>query len=71
MSKLAKRLCLTLLIWILVLGAAAAAVLGYWMPYRNAENSMPASGSFALTQLEDGTTQITWPWGINAQYHVL
>ena len=71
MSKLAKRLCLTLLIWILLLGAAAAAVMGYWMPYQRAENSMPASGSFTLMQLEDGTTQITWPWGINAQYHVL
>lgn len=24
-----------------------------------------------LTQLEDGSTQLSWPWGVNAQYHVL
>ena len=71
MSKIAKRICLTLLIWILLLGAVAVGVIGYWLPYQRAENSMPDSGTFVLTQLEDGTTRIDWPWGINAQSHVL
>ena len=71
MSKIAKRVCLTLLIWGLLLGAAAVGVAGFWLPYGRAENTMPDSGTFVLTQLENGTTQITWPWGVNAKYHVL
>jgi D-alanyl-D-alanine dipeptidase len=71
MSKIAKRICLTLLICVLLLGAAAVGVVGYWLPYQQAENTMPAGGTFVLTQLEDGSTQITWPWGVNARYHVL
>ena len=71
MSKIAKRVCLTLLIWILLVGAAVFGVVGFWLPYRRAENTMPESGTFALTQLADGTTRISWPRGIKAQYHVL
>ena len=71
MSKIAKRICLTLLIWVLLLGTAAIGVVGYWLPYQSAENTMPDSGAFVLTQQEDGTTRITWPWGVNAEYHVL
>ena len=32
---------------------------------------MPAGSTLVLTQLEDGTTRVTWPWGVNAQYHAL
>ena len=71
MSKIAKRICLTLFIWAVLLGAAAFGVVGFWLPYQQAENTMPEGGSFTLTQLEDGTTRITWPRGIKAQYHVL
>ena len=71
MSKIAKRVCLTLLIWILLVGAAVFGVVGFWLPYRRAENTMPESGTFVLTQLADGTTRISWPRGIKAQYHVL
>ena len=55
----------------ILLGAAAFGVVGYWLPYERAENTMPAGGSLVLTQLEDGSTQLSWPWGVNAQYHVL
>ena len=71
MSKLVKRICLTLFICMILLGAAAFGVVGYWLPYERAENTMPAGGSLVLTQLEDGSTQLSWPWGVNAQYHVL
>ena len=71
MSKTAKRIFWTLLIWILILGAAAFGVVGYWLPYQRAENTMPASGTMILTQLEDGTTELSWPRGVNAQYHLL
>lgn len=71
MSRIAKRIILTFLIWIVLLGAAAFGVVGYLLPYQRAENTMPASGRMILTALEDGTTQITWPRGINAQFHML
>lgn len=71
MSKTAKRIILTLLIWVLILGAAAFGVVGYLLPYQGAENTMPTDGTIVLTQLADGTTKISWPRGVNAQYHVL
>lgn len=71
MSKIAKRICLTLLIWILLLGAAVFGVVGFFLPYQRAENTMPDGGEFTLTRLEDGNTQITWPRGIKAEYHAL
>ena len=71
MSKLAKRICLTLFICTVLLGAAAFGAVGYWLLYERAENTMPAGGTMVLTQLEDGSTQLSWPWGVNAQYHVL
>ena len=71
MSRIVKRIVLTFLIWIVLLGAAAFGVVGYLLPYQRAENTMPASGTMMLTALEDGSTEITWPRGINAQYHVL
>ena len=71
MSRIVKRIVLTFLIWIVLLGAAAFGVVGYLLPYQRAENTMPASGTMMLTALEDGSTEITWPRGINAQYHIL
>ena len=71
MSKTAKRIFWTLLIWVLILGAAAFAVVGYWLPYQNAENTMPGGGTVILKQQADGTTEISWPYGVNAQYHLL
>lgn len=71
MSRIIKRIFLTLLIWVLLVGAAVAGVRYYLLPWQRAENTMPANGMMVLQQLEDGSTQITWPRGVNAQYHVL
>ena len=71
MSRIVKRIILTFLIWIVLLGGAAFGVVGFLMPYQRAENTMPANGTMMLTAQEDGTTQITFPRGINAQFHVL
>ena len=70
MSKLVKRICLTFIICTVLLGAAAFGVVGYLLPYERAETTMPA-GTMVLTQLADGSTRLSWPWGVNAQYHVL
>ena len=71
MSRIAKRIIISVLIWLVVLGAAAFGVVGYFLPYQRAENTMPAGGRMMLTAQEDGTTQITWPRGVNARYHEL
>ena len=71
MSRIAKRIFLTFFIWIFLLGTAAFGVVGFLLPYQRAENTMPESGTMILTRLEDGTTRITWPRGINAQRHYL
>lgn len=71
MAKIIRRIFLTLLIWALLVGAAVAGVKYYLLPWQQAENTMPAGGTVVLQQLEDGTTQITWPRGVNARYHVL
>lgn len=44
----------------LLLGAAAVAVFGFWLPYRNAESVM-TQGQLELRELEDGQLQLTWP----------
>ena len=71
MSKKAIRICLTLLICTVLLGIAAIGLVGYWLPYEKAESTMPEGAALVLVQQEDGSTRITWPWGVNAQYHVL
>ena len=71
MSKTGKRICLTLIICLILLGGLAIGVLGYWLPYERAASTMPDGGLLTLTQLEDGSTRLSWPWGVNAQYHVV
>ena len=71
MSKTAKRIILTLLICLILLGGLAVGVLGYWRPYDRAVSTMPEGGQLTLTYREDGSTQLSWPWGVNAQHHVL
>ena len=43
-----------------VLGAAALAVFGFWLPYRNAQSTM-TQGQMELRVLDDGKLQLTWP----------
>lgn len=71
MSRIIKRIFLTLFIWVFLVGAAVAAVHYYLLPWQRAENTMPTGGTMVLQQLEDGSTRITWPRGVNAQYHIL
>ena len=45
---------------VFLLGAAAVAVFGFWLPYRNAESTM-ATGQMELRELDSGKLQLTWP----------
>lgn len=54
------KIFVIVLLIVLLLGAAAVAVFGFWLPYRNAE-SMMVQGQMELRQLEDGKLQLTWP----------
>ena len=54
------KVVIAVAIVVLLLGAAAVAVFGFWLPYRNAESAM-VSGQMELCQLDDGMLQLTWP----------
>ena len=54
------KVVVAVLIVALLLGAAAVAAFGFWLPYRNAESTM-VQGQMELRQLEDGKLQLTWP----------
>ena len=54
------KVVVAIVILVLLLGAAAVAVFGFWLPYRNAESTM-VQGQMELQQLPDGKLQLTWP----------
>lgn len=54
------KVVVAIVILVLLLGAAAVAVFGFWLPYRNAESTM-VQGQMELQQLPDGNLQLTWP----------
>ncbi len=76
MSKNRSKSRITL--WVLlavltcaVLGGAAYGVLGWYIPYRDAENTMPQDGIMLLQEQEDGSLLLTWPEGSNADSYTL
>ena len=54
------KVLIAVLLVALLLGAAAVAVFGFWLPYRNAESHM-TQGQLELRELDDGQLQLTWP----------
>lgn len=54
------KVIVAIVVIVLLLGAAAVAVFGFWLPYRNAESFM-TQGQMVLRELEDGKLQLTWP----------
>ena len=55
-----RKVILAVVIAAIVLGAAAVAVFGFWLPYRNAESAM-SQGRMELRELDSGMLQLTWP----------
>lgn len=55
-----RKVILAVVIAAIVLGAAAMAVFGFWLPYRNAESAM-SQGRMELRELDSGMLQLTWP----------
>lgn len=55
-----KRVIIAVVILAVLLGAAAVALFGFWLPYRNAESFM-TQGQLELRELDDGALQLTWP----------
>ena len=62
-SKRNRRKLLLLLSAVLVLLALVIALL---IPYGKAKNSMDTDGKLTFLTLDDGTVQLQWPQGINA-----
>ena len=54
------KVLVAVILIILLLGAAAVAVFGFWLPYRNAESAM-VQGQMELRECSDGRMQLTWP----------
>lgn len=69
-ARYTKRTLLTALAVTLVV-AAAVWFFGFHIPYLLAENTMPENGSLLLQMQEDGTVQLTWSAGWNADYYVV
>ena len=76
MSK--KRSKFRLVLWI-VIGALICALLGgsaygwfcWYVPYRDAQNTMPADGIMTLQEQSDGSLLLTWPEGTNVDSYTL
>jgi D-alanyl-D-alanine dipeptidase len=71
MPKWAKRLIVSLIFILVVVGCSAFVLLGYVKPYRMAENSMPKTGDWALTARKDGSIQVRWVEGRNAGGYII
>lgn len=76
MSKRQNKI--RVLLWVLlgalvcvVIGGAAYGVFGWYLPYRDAENTMPADGILELREQTDGSLQLCWPEGINTDSYTL
>ena len=68
-----KKVSLVILLVVLVallLGTAAVAVFGFWLPYRNAKSFM-TQGQLELRELDDGQLQLTWPTASNQDRYLL
>ena len=62
------KVLVAVILIILLLGAAAVAVFGFWLPYRNAESAM-VQGQMELRECSDGRMQLTWPNAhVNGRY---
>lgn len=69
-----SRAVIWIVIAVLVLalaGGAAYGVLCWYIPYRDAENTMPADGIMTMWEQEDGSLLLEWPEGENADTYTL
>ena len=64
------KVLIVVLVIALLLSAAAVAVFGFWLPYRNAESHM-IQGQLELRELDDGQLQLTWPQATNLDRYLL
>ena len=64
------KVFVAVLLIVLLLGAAAVAVFGFWLPYRNAESYM-TQGQLELRELDDGQLQLTWPQATTLDRYLL
>lgn len=68
------RLVLWIVLGVLVcalLGGGAYGWFGWYVPYRDAQNTMPADGIMTLQEQDDGSLLLTWPAGTNTDSYTL
>lgn len=71
MSKVAKWILICSIIVSLLAGAAAIGVFGFLMPYERAVSCFTGERNVVMTLQEDGSTEIIWPLGVNAQQYLV
>ena len=54
-----------------LLGGGAYGWFGWYVPYRDAQNTMPADGIMTLQEQKDGSLLLTWPEGVNTDSYTL
>ncbi len=69
-----SRLVLWIILGVLVcalIGGGAYGWFGWYAPYRDAQNTMPADGIMTLQEQDDGSLLLTWPAGTNTDSYTL
>ena len=70
-SKYKKRLLLAILAGVLMLALAGVLVSNLLFPYLEAKSTMDPTGTLTILTRDDGTMQVQWPAGENAQSYAL
>lgn len=70
-SRALRWVAVSLLAIAVLGGVTAYGLLEHWLPYRNAQNTMPTDGVLELYEQADGTLRLEWPQGENADGYTL
>ena len=71
MSRMTKIILISVLSAVAVITAAAVGVLGFWMPYNNAQSQFIGDRTVLMQLQEDGSVELTWPLAVNADQYLV
>lgn len=68
--KTSVKILICVLVAVLVISAAAFVVVGYWLPYKNAQTNFVATRPLILEQQDNGSVRIEWPKSENSDHYL-